>query len=138
MRRSGSGAFTALGLVLLTSTSCAAQTDSPADSATPRISSPGTDRTCERAGSGFALSLAIDKGGQSTPLAAVVHFGDHGGVPGYKAPNDEWVSAPNPSGDGEKDVDAVTLHTDHVFLHVTQLTDDSWTVDSGGHCATTN
>ena len=134
MRRSRSGALAVLVLVLLTSTSCAAQTDRPADSAKPRVASPSIGLAgCEGTGSGFALSLAKDKGGQSTPLAAVVHFGEHGGVPGYQAPAAEWVSAPSHTDSEGQDVDGVTLRTDHVFLHVIPLTDDSWAVDSGGH-----
>lgn len=137
MRRSRSGVLAALVLVLLLLASCATRTDRPGGSATSRVPARGTDRAgCQHTGSTFALSLALDRGGQATPLAAVVHFGDRGGVPGYQAPADQWVSVQNPMGSEGQAVHAVTLRTDDVFLHVVHLADDTWAVDSGGHCAT--
>lgn len=88
-----------------------------------------------RTGVGFALSLAIDRGGQLTPRAAAVHFGEHGGVPGYRAASDAWVEVPSPTDSAGQTVAGVSLRAGDVFLHVIRLDDDTWAVDSGGHCA---
>jgi hypothetical protein len=117
---------------VLLSASCAA---SAGGSVSAPTSGPAVDPAgCTPGGAGFELSLALDSGGQPTPVAAAVYFGAHGGTPGYRAAADEWLTVPNPTDSDGNDGGGVTLRSGHVFLHVMQLADDTWAVDSGGHC----
>jgi hypothetical protein len=76
-------------------------------------------------GSGFALSLASDRGGQPTPAAAAAWFARHGGLTGIPAQGWRQVSR---SGSG------ATVESGAVTLHVIQGPDRTWQVDSGNRC----
>jgi hypothetical protein len=114
-------------LAALVSTSCA-HSDSGGGPAAPHPAA------CVRTGAGFALSIAMNGGGELTPLAAAVGFGEHGGVPGYRAAAAKWITAPNPTDSNGQDAGGVTLRAGGVYLHAVQLQDGTWAVDSGGHC----
>ncbi|HEY5202421.1 MAG TPA: hypothetical protein VIJ31_16095 [Acidothermaceae bacterium] len=83
----------------------------PSDSLSP---SP----TC----SGFALSLASDRGGQSSPIEAAVWFAQHGSVHGVPKTGWKEVSAGNAE---------ATVQSRGVQLHVIEGPDHTWQVDSG-------
>jgi hypothetical protein len=76
-------------------------------------------------GSGFALSLVSDRGGQPTPAAAAAWFARHGGLTGIPAQGWRQVSR-NSSG--------ATVKSGAVTLHVIQGPDRTWQVDSGNRC----
>ena len=76
-------------------------------------------------GSGFALSLVSDRGGQPTPVAAAAWFARHGGLTGIPAEGWRQVSR---SGSG------ATVESGAVTLHVIQGSDRTWQVDSGNRC----
>jgi len=76
-------------------------------------------------GSGFALSLVSDRGGQPTPAAAAAWFARHGGLTGIPAEGWRQVSR---SGSG------ATVESGSVTLHVIQGPDRTWQVDSGNRC----
>jgi len=104
---------------------------SPA-SATPGGSAPAVPGTSTaaaaascRSGSGFALSLVSDTGGQPTPILAAIWFGRHGGVPGI--PTGGWRQV------SHNGASAVVKSGD-VTLHVVQGPDRTWQVDSGERC----
>lgn len=65
-----------------------------------------------------------------------MQFGEHGGIPGYRAAADKWITQSAPGRSGQT-VPGVTLRAGDVFLHVVELRDGTWAVDSGGHCGTT-
>jgi hypothetical protein len=90
--------------------------DSELPSAPSDSSSPSP--TC----SGFALSLASDRGGQSSPINAAVWFAQHGAVPGIPKTGWKEVSA----GKAE-----ATVQSGGVHLHVIEGPDQTWQVDSG-------
>jgi hypothetical protein len=79
-----------------------------------------------RTGSGFALSLASDRGGQRSPVRAASWFARHGGVPGI--PHSGWRQV---SRIGK----AAVVKSGMVTLHVIQGPDRTWQVDSGHFCA---
>jgi hypothetical protein len=134
LQRSPFGAATGLSVVLVISASCAGCAGAGSPAPASSLARTG-NASCSRTGAGFALSLSVDGGGQPTPRAAAVHFGEHGGVPGYRAASNTWVEVPSPTDSQGQTVDGVTLRADDLFLHVIQLNDDTWAVDSGGHCA---
>jgi len=76
-------------------------------------------------GSGFALSLVSDRGGQPTPVAAAAWFARHGGLTGIPAEGWQQVSR---SGSG------ATVESGAVTLHVIQGSDRTWQVDGGNRC----
>jgi len=76
-------------------------------------------------GSGFALSLVSDRGGQPTPVAAAAWFARHGGLTGIPAEGWRQVSR---SGSG------ATVKSGAGTLHVIQGTDRTWQVDGGNRC----
>jgi len=76
-------------------------------------------------GSGFALSLVSDRGGQPTPAAAAAWFARHGGLTGIPAEGWRQVSRSGSS---------VTVESGPVTLHVIQGPDRTWQVDSGNRC----
>jgi hypothetical protein len=76
--------------------------------------------------SGFALSLASDRGGQSSPINAAVWFAQHGSVQGI--PKFGWQEVR--TGGAE-----ATVQSEGVQLHVIEGPDQTWQVDSGQyHC----
>jgi hypothetical protein len=87
---------------------------------TAPASSSCTSRT------GFALSLASDRGGQRTPIAAAVWFARHGGLTGIPAEGWRQVS---------RDGSGVTAESGLVTVHVIQGPDRTWQVDSGSRCS---
>jgi hypothetical protein len=80
--------------------------------------SPSPSPTC----SGFALSLASDRGGQSSPINAAVWFAQHGSVQGI--PKTGWKEVS--TGKAE-----ATVHSEGLQLHVIEGPDQTWQVDSG-------
>ena len=77
-------------------------------------------------GSGFALSLVSDVGGQATPVRAAQWFARHGGVPGI--PFAGWRQIRNQGG-------SAVVVSGPVTLHVVEGPDLTWQVDSGERCA---
>jgi hypothetical protein len=80
-------------------------------------------------GSGFAVSLASDRGGQPTPAAAAAWFARHGGLTGIPAQGWRQVS-----GGGSGSGSGATVESGAVTLHVIQGPDRTWQVDSGNRC----
>jgi hypothetical protein len=70
-------------------------------------------------GSGFALSLVSDRGGQPTPASAAAWFARHGGLTGIPAEGWRQVSRSGSS---------VTVESGAVTLHVIQGPDQTWQV----------
>jgi hypothetical protein len=87
-------------------------------------STPAAGASC-RTGSGFALSLVSDRGGQPTPVEAAYWFARHGGVPAM--PVTGWQLA------GRSGTSA-TVKSGDVTLHAIQGPDGTWQVDSGEQC----
>jgi hypothetical protein len=83
-----------------------------------------TSSSCSN-GSGFALSLASDRDGQPTPIAAAAWFARHGGVAGL--PAEGWRQITRSGG-------AATVQSGAVTLHVVRGPDRTWQVDSGTRC----
>lgn len=96
------------------------QTISSLDSAL--LATPGASSSPSPACSGFALSLASDRGGQSSPIDAAVWFAQHGSVQGV--PNTGWKEVS--TGKAE-----ATVQSGGVQLHVLEGPDQTWQVDSG-------
>lgn len=96
---------------------------SPA-AATSRSATSEAATSCS-SGSGFALSLVSDRGGQATPIAAAYWFARHGGVPGI--PKTGWHQS---SRAGE----TAEVASGGVRLHVIEGPDHTWQVDSGESC----
>jgi len=90
--------------------------DSELPSAPRASSSPSP--TC----SGFALSLASDRGGQSSPIKAAVWFAQHGS--GQGIPKTGWKELSTGKA-------GATVQSAGVQLHVIQGPDQTWQVDSG-------
>jgi hypothetical protein len=95
----------------------------PPDSELPSVPNPSSSPSpiC----SGFALSLASDRGGQSSPVKAAVWFARHGAVPGI--PDAGWKEVS--TGKAE-----ATVQSGGVQLHVLEGPDQTWQVDSGQYC----
>jgi hypothetical protein len=85
-------------------------------------SAPSTSSSPFPSCSGFALSLAADHGGQSSPVKAAVWFAQHGSVQGI--PKTGWKEVR--TGNVE-----ATVQSGGVQLHVLEGTDQTWQVDSG-------
>lgn len=113
-----SGSFLLTGLLAL------AACGSDAAPAAPAPVVHAASSSCAR-GSGFALSLASDRGGQPTPVTAAAWFARHGGLTGIPAQGWRQVSR---SGSG------ATVESGAVTLHVIQGPDRTWQVDSGNRC----
>jgi hypothetical protein len=85
-------------------------------------SAPSASSSPSPACSGFALSLASDRGGQSSPIKAAAWFAQHGSVQGI--PKSGWKEVS--TGKAEASVQSGGVH-----LHVVQGPDQTWQVDSG-------
>ena len=112
------------GSFLLTGLLAIAACGSDAAPAAPAPVVHAASSSCAR-GSGFALSLASDRGGQPTPVTAAAWFARHGGLTGIPAQGWRQVSR---SGSG------ATVESGAVTLHVIQGPDRTWQVDSGNRC----
>ena len=112
------------GSCLLAGLLALAACGSDAAPAAPAPLAPAAGSSCAN-GSGFALSLASDRGGQPTPAAAAAWFARHGGLTGIPAVGWRQVSR---SGSG------ATAESGAVTLHVIQGPDRTWQVDSGNRC----
>lgn len=88
--------------------------------------SPAAPRPCVRK-EGFALSLAIDRGGASSPELAAARFAGNADPPGYGTRSTQWTRESHAA-------DAVVLRGADVWLHLIELRDGTWAVDSGGRC----
>jgi len=91
-----------------------------------QLAAPGTAPASTSTCKGFALSLASDRGGQPTPVAAAPWFLVHGGVNVHLPPSG-WR-------DDGRDAGGVTLRSGASTLHVTQGADQTWQVDAGTAC----
>ncbi len=80
--------------------------------------------SCSRVCHGFAASLASDRGGQATPVAAAEWAGAHGD---YGIPRSGWHQ------DG-KDDGGVILRSGNWTVHAGQGPDGTWQVASGTTC----
>lgn len=99
--------------------------DATAAAATPATAaSPAAADSCQ-GGSGFALSLVSDRGGQPTPVKAAYWFASHGGVPAIPATGWRRVSRGGTS---------ALVKSGNVTLHVIEGPDRTWQVDSGERC----
>jgi hypothetical protein len=90
------------------------------DSAAPP--SPSAASSPSPASSAFALSLASDRGGQSSPVNAALWFAEHGSV--QRIPKTGWKEIS--TGNAE-----ATVQSGGVQLHVLEGPDQTWQVDSG-------
>jgi hypothetical protein len=115
-----SGSFLLVGLLAIAACGSDAAPAAPA----PVVHAAGS--SCAN-GSGFALSLVSDRGGQPTPVAAAAWFARHGGLTGIPAQGWRQVSRSR-SGSG------ATVGSGAVTLHVVQGPDRTWQVDSGSRC----
>ena len=113
-----SGSFLLAGLLAI----AACGSDAAPAARAPAVHAVGS--SCAN-GSGFALSLASDRGGQPTPTAAAAWFARHGGLTGIPAQGWRQVSRSGSS---------VTVESGAVTLHVIQGPDRTWQVDSGNRC----
>jgi hypothetical protein len=102
-----------------------AQPDISPAAATSHSVTPAATASCG-SGSGFALSLVSNTGGQPTPVSAAYWFARHGGVPGI--PKTGWRQASHAGKTAE-------VESGHVTLHVIEGPDDRWQVDSGETCS---
>ena len=74
---------------------------------------------------GFALSLASDHGGQTTPTEAAAYFAVHGGISGL--PLTGWQRLDGtPTG--------TSVRSGRTTLHALQGSDGTWQIDSGEAC----
>lgn len=109
-------------LCLLIAASCGPATDGPRANPNRDGNHPVSTTSC----SGFALSLASDRGGQATPLAAAQFFVAHR-QRAFAMPGSGWnVSA--------RDGNGVSIRSGSSTLHTVQGTDRTWQVDSGKTC----
>jgi hypothetical protein len=76
-------------------------------------------------GSGFALSLVSDRGGQPTPVRAAEWFARHGGVSGIPAGG--WREI-------RREGSGAVVASGPVTVHAVQGPDRTWQVDSGERC----
>jgi hypothetical protein len=106
---------------------CGSGSESNADTSAADARSPAgaTSPACA-SGSGFALSLVSDLGGQPTPVRAAQWFARHGGVPGI--PLAGWRQI-------RRHRDSALVVSGPVTVHVVQGPDRTWQVDSGERCA---
>jgi hypothetical protein len=95
------------------------QTISSPDSALP--ATPSASSSPSPACSGFALSLASDRGGQSSPIEAAIWFAQHGSVQGI--PKTGWKEV----GTGNAQA---TVQSEGVQLHVLEGPHHTWQVAS--------
>jgi hypothetical protein len=125
MRLSGAIAGGCILAAVMAASACGSRSGggelSPATGATP---ASATTPACA-SGSGFALSLVSDRGGQPTPVRAAQWLARHGGVPGI--PGKGWREI---SRDGR----SALVVSGPVTLHVIQGPDRTWQVDSGERC----
>lgn len=75
---------------------------------------------------GSARSIAADHGGAPTPVDAAVSFVREGSQ--WTQPLDGWVLTSSPGG-------SATVSAHDAQLHVVQLPDATWVVDSGTRCS---
>jgi hypothetical protein len=105
--------------------SCGSATQAPLSGPTPTasgaVAAPASSSVC----SGFALSLASDRGGQPSPVAAAEWFAEHGGDAGL--PRSGWHEVGG-------DESGSTVRSGAVTLHVVRGPDGTWQVDSGSQC----
>ena len=124
--RALASAFT-ITVTLVATASCATAAKVPATAggdpaaATTTARAAAQDGTC----SGFALSLAMDHGGQPSPVAAAEWFAAHGD--GADVPGTGWHQAGH-------DESGALVRSERWTLHVIQGADRTWFVDSGRWC----
>lgn len=73
----------------------------------------------------FSLSLASDRGGQASPVAAAAWFAGHGGVGGL--PRSGWRE------DG-RDAAGTVVRSGGASVHAVQGSDGTWQVSDGRSC----
>jgi len=111
---------------LLSSTSCGtAVLARPAAVMTTVSSTPVRATQARSSCEGFSLSLASDRGGPASPVAAAEWFAAHGRVGGL--PPSGWRE------DGRDETGSLVRSGD-VTLHVSRGPDGTWQVVSGSSC----
>jgi hypothetical protein len=91
-----------------------------------RKSARAPSRTACANRSGFALSLATDRGGQANPVAAATRLAKDGHIPAI--PPSGWRLT-------DKNQDGATVASGQTVLHAIQGSDGTWQVDSGYSCS---
>jgi hypothetical protein len=120
-----SGGYTVALIIALVA--CGSGSGSSPDTSPAVAKNPAraTSPACA-SGSGFALSLVSDIGGQPTPVRAAQWLARHGGVPGI--PLAGWREIRRQAG-------SAIVVSGPVTVHVIQGPDLTWQVDSGERCA---
>jgi len=126
MRPSRAVAVGCILAAIITAGACGSRSrDGELSPAAGASSASATTRACT-SGSGFELSLASDRGGQTTPVRAAQWLAGHGGVPGI--PDKGWREV---SRNGHN----ALVISGSVTLYVIQGADLTWQVASGERCA---
>ena len=110
-----------VSVAVLTAGGCGGSS-APANSTAPTANTQATGAACSR---GFELSLASDRGGKATPIAAANWFAANGGV--EDVPRGGWTEV-------EASAGQATLRSGGSTVHVMQGPDGTWQVDSGHNC----
>jgi len=120
--------FACILAVVMVTSACGSRHDGGHRTAAAAASTPasGASRVCA-GGTGFALSLVSDRGGQPTPVLAAQWLALHGGVPGI--PHTGWREISRHDG-------GALVASGPVTLHAIQGPDRTWQVDSGERCGT--
>jgi hypothetical protein len=111
--------------VAMAAGACGSRSAIPARSAGDSVAATADTPPCV-SGSGFALSLVSDRGGQPTPVRAAEWFARHGQLSGIPAGG--WRETSRDSG-------TAVVESGPVKLHVVEGPDRTWQVDSGERCA---
>jgi hypothetical protein len=90
-------------------------------------SEPAATVACPERQGGFALDLAVTRGGEDSPLAAAQLFGGAAGV-GFDVPKDGWSVVGPVSNEAQ-------VRSGDVVLHSIRGDDGTWFIDSGKSCA---
>jgi hypothetical protein len=109
------------GVAVLTASACGGSS-APTGPTAPVEATHPAPASCSR---GFELSLASDRGGKATPVAAANWFAANGGV--ADVPQGGWMQVEASGGQA-------TLHSGRSTVHAVQGPDGTWQVDSGHNC----
>ncbi len=86
----------------------------------------GGSATCAGQHDGFALSLAVTRGGDDSPVAGAQSFGGTAGV-GFDVPKDGWRVVGPVRNEAQ-------IRSGDVVLHSIWGNDGTWFIDSGARC----
>ena len=113
-------------ICLLACSACGSERPPAGGQAAARPSATAATLSHCAKGSGFALSLASDRGGRATPVAAAAWFAQGGSVAGV--PRRGW-KVTSRTGRG------AVVSSGSQVLHAVQGPDRTWQIDSGYRCA---